>query len=227
VSRMRIGDSPNQRTVYANGPGRSLLRSVLALQKKTEEQEEALMAETEARKAATEAFKNALRSETEAHKDALMAETEARKAATEAHKNALRSETEARKKALRAATDAHKMALRAATDAHKETTEGLENKIQTLTQELMILGPLRETAINIRERFYATYRRSQNEMRVDDPFIIDSGNRRAHAGDVNLDVLLFKNGLIAWEDTFQALYGISWVQAERLLGMRVYSPTNF
>ena len=90
VSRMRIRDSPNQRTVYANGPGRSLLRSVLALHKKTEEQEEALRAETEARRAETEAC--------------------------------------------------------------KEATEGLEKKkIQTLTQELMILGPLRGTAINIRD----------------------------------------------------------------------------
>ena len=79
----------------------------------------------------------------------------------------------------------------------------------------------------IRERSYATYHRSRNEIRVDDPFIIDSGNRRAHVGDVNLDVHLFKNRLIAWEDTFEALYGISWVQAEKLLGMLVYSPTHF
>jgi len=91
----------------------------------------------------------------------------------------------------------------------------------------MMLRPLKATAIDIRQRFFATFRRKQDSLQVHDQLIIHCGNHRAHAGDVALDVCLFKNHLICSDETFSTLYGVSWVPAEELLGMLVYSPTLY
>ncbi|PWW77705.1 hypothetical protein C7212DRAFT_342603 [Tuber magnatum] len=145
IRRMRVRNSANPKTAYANEPGCSLPPSIqqmenqiLALQKKTEDYEEALKVEGEAR---------------------------------------------------------------------KEATEALEEKTQALTHEVTILHPLKGTAIDIQQCLFATYRGRQDAMRIDDPYIIDSGNLRAHAGDVILDIYLFKNHLIGFEESFSDLYG--------------------
>ena len=90
-----------------------------------------------------------------------------------------------------------------------------------------MLRPLKATAIDIRQRFFATFRRKQDSLQVDDQLINHCGNLRAHAGDVVLDFCLFKNHLICSDETFSTLYGVSWVQAQELLGMLVYSPTLY
>ncbi|KAG0644537.1 hypothetical protein HOY80DRAFT_740295 [Tuber brumale] len=107
-------------------------------------------------------------------------------------------------------------------DLQNKVHEQEDNHIRStkyLTEELMILRPLKENAVAIRRRFFATHRRSQDEMEHDDPLTIDSGNKSAHRGDVCLDVCLFKNRLIEYDDTFCTLYGLSWSDAEALLVM--------
>lgn len=106
-------------------------------------------------------------------------------------------------------------------DLQNKVHEQEDNHIRStkcLTEELMILRPLKENAVAIRRRYFATYRRSQDEMEDDDPLTIDSGNKSAHRGDVCLDVCLFKKRLIEYDDTFSTLYGLSWSDAEALLG---------
>jgi len=76
-------------------------------------------------------------------------------------------------------------------EARKEATEALE-KTQALTHEVTILRPLKGTAIDIRQHFFATYRRREDALKIDDPYIIDSGNLRAHTDDVILDVYLLR-----------------------------------
>jgi gas vesicle protein len=95
----------------------------------------------------------------------------------------------------------------------------LQNRVDDQAKELMILRPLTDTAVDIRKRFFATYRRREQEMEDKDHSIINSGNRRAHAGDVCLDVCLFRNHLIEYDHdaTFSTLYGLSWLEAESLL----------
>ncbi|PUU72397.1 hypothetical protein B9Z19DRAFT_1137751 [Tuber borchii] len=86
------------------------------------------------------------------------------------------------------------------------------------TQELVVLRPLRRTGVDIRRRFYATFRRPR-EPADGDPAIIIDGNRAAHSGDVITDVSLFRHGLLHDDDleTFQELYGLGWAEAESLL----------
>ncbi|KAG0124303.1 hypothetical protein HOY82DRAFT_634397 [Tuber indicum] len=101
--------------------------------------------------------------------------------------------------ALQKKTADYEEALKAECEARKEATEAL-------MKEVTVLRPLKRTAVNIRERFFATYRRKKDALRIEDPFIIDSGNLRAHAGDVILEVCLFQNHLISFEETFSDLY---------------------
>ncbi|KAG0128152.1 hypothetical protein HOY82DRAFT_612405 [Tuber indicum] len=96
-------------------------------------------------------------------------------------------------------TDDHDAALTAEREARKAETERLEKQMDALTREVTMLRPLQATA------------------RIDDAYIIESGNHRAHMGDVILDVCLFKNHLISFNETFTALYGMPWPEAEKLL----------
>ena len=89
-----------------------------------------------------------------------------------------------------------------------------------LNKEVMTLNPLKDTAISIRKRFLATYRREGvNEEQDDDEETIHIGNVQAHTGNVRLDVHLFRNNLIQHSQTFSSLYGTSWERAEVLIGM--------
>ena len=248
VTRMQIRNSVNPKTAYANPPAQSLLLSmvemedkILALQKKTADQDNALKEERETRhetlKAQRQAQEAALKAQRQAQEAALKAEREAReeavKAQRQAQEAALKAEREAREEAVKAEREAREEAVKAEREAREEAVKA-EREIQQratealcrITKEVMMLRPLKATAIDIRQRFFATFRRGQHSREVDDHLIIDCGNLQAHAGDVVLDVCLFKNHEICSEDTFSILYGVSWRQAEQLLGMRVYSPTS-
>jgi len=87
ITKMRNGRSPNQQTVYSNKGGRSLLQFMVALQRKTKEQEAALIAEREAQEEALiterKAREEALVAEREAREKTLVAEREAREEAEE------------------------------------------------------------------------------------------------------------------------------------------------
>jgi len=226
VTRMQIRNSVNPKTAYANPPAQSLLLSmvemedkILALQKKTADQDNALKEERETRhetlKAQRQAQEAALKAEREAREEAVKAEREARE-------EAVKAEREAREEAVKAEREAREEAVKAEREIQQRATEALCR----ITKEVMMLRPLKTTAIDIRQRFFATFRRGQHSREVDDHLIIDCGNLQAHAGDVVLDVCLFRNHEICSEETFSILYGVSWLQAEQLLGMRVYSPTS-
>jgi len=89
-----------------------------------------------------------------------------------------------------------------------------------LNKEVMTLNPLKDTAISIRKRFLATYRREGvNEEQDEDEETIHIGNVQAHTGNVRLDVHLFRNNLIQHSQPFLSLYGTSWERAEVLIGM--------
>jgi len=194
VTRMQIRNSVNPKTAHANHPARSLLLSmlementILALERKNADQDDALKEEREARH-------EALKAERQAREEAINAEGEAREEAIKAEREVQRLATEA---------------------------------LCRITEEVTMLRPLKATAIDIRQRFFATFRRKEDSLPVDDRLIIHCGTLRAHAGDVVLDVCLFKNHLICSDETFSTLFGVSWVQAEELLGMLVYSPTLY
>jgi len=204
VTRMQIRNSVNPKTAHANHPARSLLLSmlementILALERKNADQDDALKEEREARH-------EALKAERQAREEAIKAEREARE-------EAIKAEREAREEAIKAEREVQRLATEA---------------LCRITEEVTMLRPLKATAIDIRQRFFATFRRKQDSLQVDQ-LIIHCGNLRAHAGDVVLDVCLFKNHLICSDETFSTLYGVSWVQAEELLGMLVYSPTLY
>lgn len=103
-------------------------------------------------------------------------------------------------------------------------TRTLEEQIEVLTQEANVLRPLRNIAVDIRKRFFATSRRGVEEERNPmDDITIDAGNRRAHEGDVITDVALFHNRLMTSFATFTRLYGLPWKDAEKLLGILINS----
>jgi len=195
----------NPKTAYANHPARSLLLSmlemenrILALEKKKADQDDALKEEREAR-------------------------PEALKAERQAREEAVKAEREAREEAIKAEKEAREAAVKAEREVQLLATEALCR----ITEEVTMLCPLKATAIDIRQRFFATFCRKQDSLQVDHQLIIHCGNLQAHAGDVVLDVCFFKNHLICSDETFSTLYGVSWVQAEELLGMLVYSPTLY
>ncbi|PWW75293.1 hypothetical protein C7212DRAFT_322750 [Tuber magnatum] len=93
----------------------------------------------------------------------------------------------------------------------------LQKKTEVLSEKVAILGPLKNTAVDIRKRFFATFRRKKRHLAMGDRSTIASGNNRAHARDVCTDVSLFRNKLICSGDTFTALYGLHWREAGDLL----------
>ncbi|KAG0123144.1 hypothetical protein HOY82DRAFT_575198 [Tuber indicum] len=120
--------------------------------------------------------------------------------------NALKAETEARK---------------AETDALKAETKALIAEMRVLTREVTILRPLKETAVDIRKRFFAAFERSQGAPEEEYGPSIDSGNKKAHAGDVFLDICLFRHQLLKCDESFLSLYGLSWYEAETLIGYKL------
>ena len=98
--------------------------------------------------------------------------------------------------------------------------EDTERETKALKDELMILRPLRETAVNIRRRFFATFRRDHDKLPTPgDTAIIQIGNHAAHKGDVITDVSLFRNHFMDCHSTFVEIYGLDWCEAYPLLGI--------
>ena len=67
----------------------------------------------------------------------------------------------------------------------------------------MVLRPLKTPAIGIRNRFYATFLRSQESSIISLPTIITGGNRIADDGDVVTDTCLLKNNLLHYVGAFK------------------------
>ncbi|KAG0129487.1 hypothetical protein HOY82DRAFT_540732 [Tuber indicum] len=105
------------------------------------------------------------------HDEALRAERETRQAETTDHNKALRVERETRQ---------------AETAAQKQATELLEKQMQALTHEVMILRSLKPTAIFIREHFFATHQRSEDDIRIDDPLAPSRTSPRLLLGSTQL-----------------------------------------
>ena len=83
------------------------------------------------------------------------------------------------------------------------------------------MGPLREIAVRIRIRFFATYCRSQGLEVKERSESIRRGNSSAHWGNVVTDVLLLRRGLIVYEKAFTLLYGVGWRGTEELIDKRI------
>ena len=87
------------------------------------------------------------------------------------------------------------------------------------TKEMAMLRRLKETAVDIRKRFFATSGRREELEENDDHLTIESGNKGVHAGDACLDISLFSNHIVKCDDSFATLYCLSWHEAESLRGM--------
>jgi len=68
---------------------------------------------------------------------------------------------------------------------------------------------LGENAIKMGKRFFATYHCRKQGRKHNARTRIVAGNFAGHGGDVRVDTRLFMNGLIKYEDTFLAMYGLS------------------
>ena len=117
----------------------------------------------------------------------------------------------------------HTESIKELTETKDVSIKALTETTAALTKEVNTLRPLGENTIEIRKRFFAIYRRRKHRGKRNDRTTIRSGNFAAHGGDVRLDAKLFKNGLIEYEDTFLALYGLSWLEPESLFSMFSFS----
>jgi len=107
--------------------------------------------------------------------------------------------------------------IQAWTEMRAASIKALTETTEALTKDVNILCPLGENAIEIRKLFFATYRSQKRRRKYDDRSTILLGNLATYGGKVGVDARLFKNGLIEYEDTLIALYGLSWLEAESLL----------
>jgi len=68
--------------------------------------------------------------------------------------------------------------------------EQLVARMEALQKELTILRPLQDTAVSIRDRFFATFLPSPVSTNIGNPSLISVGKEKAHDGDVVTDVCL-------------------------------------
>lgn len=61
-----------------------------------------------------------------------------------------------------------------------KTTQALEEQTRVLSEEVSILHPLKDTAVDIRKRFFDIFRRRERRSATGDPLSIRAGNGRAH-----------------------------------------------
>jgi len=94
----------------------------------------------------------------------------------------------------------------------------LREEVKILCEELTTLRPLRLSAGGIRSRFFATTRLRAGMGGIGVEASIRVGNDIAHGGDVRTDICLLKHGQIQFHQTFKYLYGITWVEADDLIG---------
>jgi len=125
--------------------------------------------------------------------------------------------------ALQKQVDNHNESIKGLTETKDASIKALTETTEALTKEVNTLRPLGENTIEIRNQFFAIYRRQKRRGKHNDRTTIRSENFAAHGGDVRLDARLFKNGLIEYEDTFLALYGLSWLEAESFFSMFPFS----
>jgi len=92
------------------------------------------------------------------------------------------------------------------------------NRLEALEAEVVMLRPLRKTAVGIRARFFATSRVQARMGGIGLRPSIDDGNEIAHGSDVVTDICLLKHGLIQSHQTFTYLYGMDWRVAMNLIG---------
>jgi len=78
----------------------------------------------------------------------------------------------------------------------------LEKQVDNQDCKNMILCLLKDTTIDIRKCLFTTYRGRKGDMEAMDTCTIDSGNLRALTSDMCLDVCLFKNHSIEYDDPF-------------------------
>jgi len=138
------------------------------------------------------------------------------------HNESIKGLTET-KDALQKQVDNHNESIKGLTETKDASIKALTETTEALTKEVNTLRPLGENTIEIRKRFFAIYRRRKHRGKRNDRTTIRSGSFAAHDGDVRLDARLFKNGLIEYEDTFLALYGLSWLDAESFFSMFPFS----
>ncbi|KAG0637869.1 hypothetical protein HOY80DRAFT_1081693 [Tuber brumale] len=101
---------------------------------------------------------------------------------------------------------------------HSGTLRIMEKQIEGLGKEVKFLCPLKDTAVDIRTRFLATFCRSRQLGGISNPSAIQLGNQRAHYSDIMTDVTLFEDGLISYAETFRTLNGVDWPTASDLIG---------
>jgi len=104
----------------------------------------------------------------------------------------------------------------------REKVAVLEKEGVTLKEKITVLWYLKDSAVAIRKRFFATYDRKQDQVQNSKDPAIGQGNKVAHDGDVITDVCLIENDLMDYKDTFTALYGLDWESAKELSGMQIY-----
>jgi len=92
------------------------------------------------------------------------------------------------------------------------------NRLDALEAEVIMLRPLRKSAVGIRARLFATSRVHAGMGGIGLQAFIDDGNEIAHRGDVVTDICLLRHGLIEYHTTFTYLYGMDWRAAMNLIG---------
>ena len=196
---MRTSTYPNM--PYGNSAGHSLLRSIERMH--TDMLEFKAEAEQEIR---------AVREEKEQEAKALREETE----------RLIQEETERVTKTFREETE--QLVREGIERVTKTLREEAERETKALKEELVLLRPLRETAVDIRRRFFAVFHRPRVPA-PGDLTTISFGNRAAHSGDLITDVMLFRHQLIDCDETFKEIYGMDWRETDHLLGMFLGSST--
>jgi len=103
----------------------------------------------------------------------------------------------------------------------KKKAEVFEKKSIDQERELMMLRPVKDTAIGICDRFFATFLKSKasGHIILGNHSVIEIGNQKAHEGDVETDICLLEHDMIRYPTTFRRLYGLAWAEAKSLLGM--------
>jgi len=96
-----------------------------------------------------------------------------------------------------------------------------EKKSIDQERELTMLRPVKDTAIGIRDRFFATIlqSRAQGHIILGNDSVIQIGNQKAYEGDVETDICLLEHDMIRYPTAFRQLYGLTWTEAKSLLGM--------
>jgi len=95
------------------------------------------------------------------------------------------------------------------------------NRLEALEAEVVMLRPLRKSAVGIRARFFEISQVRAGMGGIGLGTSIDDGNEIAHCSDLVTDICLLKHGLIQYHQTFTYLYGMDWRAAINLIGKMI------